>query len=94
MIQIDGFLGAIGLADVVQLLDDLHETGQLRLIGSGSTGQLAFDQGVLVDAVYGEQRGLEALTSCMLIQDDAEFRFTRGESPRERTLRLSSGELK
>jgi len=94
MVELKGSLNGIGLPSVVQLIGELHHTGQLELSGARTHAILAFDDGRLVAAECGEHHGLQAVAACVLEMRDAEFAFVEGPSTLERTLDLGPADLK
>jgi Domain of unknown function (DUF4388) len=93
MVEFKGPLTGVSLPALVQLLGDLHESGRLDVWSRGWTAELAFDQGHLVHAGFGDERGLSALDAILLTVPDGEFAFVKGEPPLERTIELSPEDL-
>jgi hypothetical protein len=94
VIQLNGVLGAVGLIELLQLLGNVKETGQLELVGAGHRAVFDFDEGTLVDASFDGQRGLGAVAACNALTADAIFTFARGSTPIGAGMRYSPGELK
>jgi hypothetical protein len=94
MVELKGSLTGIGLVAILQLIGEVHHSGNLELSKSNVTGTLAFDDGRLVAAECGEHHGLQALASCVLELSDADFTFVEGIPTLERTLDLGPAELR
>ena len=94
MVELKGSLSDIGLAAVVQLISEVHHSGNLDLRKGSARGALAFDEGRLVAAECGQHHGLQALADCALELADGEFTFVEGAPPSERTLDLGPSDLK
>ncbi|MDQ6670374.1 MAG: DUF4388 domain-containing protein [Chloroflexota bacterium] len=94
MAELQGSLGGLGLPAIVQLIGELHQSGNLELTRNGSCGVLGFDDGRLVAASYNtELHGLQALAACTLELVEGEFLFVEGTPVGERTLDLSGSDL-
>src|SRR5205814_4959260 len=93
MVELRGSLSSIGLPAIVQLIVDLHHSGNLEVTRGASRGALAFDRGRLIAAAIDEKQGLEALTTCLSELCDGEFNFVEGVPNGERTLDLGPGDL-
>ncbi len=94
MTELKGSLSGLGLPAVVQLIGDLHHSGNLALARNGSRGVLGFADGRLVAASYNDDvRGLKALAACTLELVDSEFLFVEGAPAGERTMDLGGREL-
>jgi hypothetical protein len=93
LVELKGSLNGIGLQSVMQLIGEVHHSGNLELRKNDKHGTLAFDDGRLVAAECGEHHGLQALASCVLDLADAEFSFVEGIPTLERTLDLGPADL-
>jgi hypothetical protein len=93
MVELKGSLGSIGLPAIVQLIGDLHHSGNLELTRGASRGVLGFDDGRLVAASFDDQRGFSALAACSHQLADADFVFVEGLPTDERTMDLSGSDL-
>jgi Domain of unknown function (DUF4388) len=93
MVELKGSLSSLGLPAIVQLIGDLQHSGNLELIKNESRGVLGFDDGRLVSASYGDQRGPQALAACTVELADADFLFVEGTPADERTMDLGGSEL-
>ena len=93
MVELKGSLSGIGLPSVVQLIGELHHTGQLELSAAKSHAILAFEDGRLVAAECGEQHGLQAVAACVLEMREAEFAFVEGPTALEHTLDVGPADL-
>ena len=94
MVELRGSLGGIGLPALVQLIGELHHSGTLELGNDGTTGRLAFEDGRLVAAEFGQEHGLPALASVARSLKDADFTFVEGAPSPEQTLDFGPPELK
>jgi Domain of unknown function (DUF4388) len=65
--EFEGSLDVLGLPQVVDLIAALGKTGYLRMSNGSWTGALAFDQGRIVGARFGEERGLAAVDAMLLM---------------------------
>src|SRR5712691_11119302 len=93
MVELKGSLNSLGLPAIVQLIGELHHTGNLELTTSGACGVLGFEDGRLVAATLRDLRGLQALAACAMELADADFVFVEGTPADERTLALGGSEL-
>jgi hypothetical protein len=93
MVELKGTLGSIGLPAIVQLIGELHHSGNLEMTRSAARGVLGFDDGRLVAATYEELQGLNALAACVLELADGDFQFVEGVPAGDRTMDLGGGEL-
>ena len=94
VVELTGSLSGIGLLAVVELIGEVHHSGNLELRKSGTAGTLAFDDGRLVAAEYGEHHGLQALADCVTDLSDGDFTFIEGVPTLERTLDVGQSDLK
>src|SRR5438552_1637366 len=88
-----GSLENFGLVLIALLSADFRTTSWLRLTGDHLSAELALQNGRVVWAACGDQRGLPALDSVVLALDDAIFQFEQGLAPHEQNLDLSVAEL-
>jgi Domain of unknown function (DUF4388) len=93
MVELKGSLGSLGLPAILQLIGELHHSGNLELTRNDARGVLGFDDGRLVAASYGDRRGPSALAACTVELADADFLFVEGAPADERTLDLGGSEL-
>lgn len=75
-----GKLGEVTLPGVVQTVEDSRLSGVLHLSWGGLEGEIAFNEGRMVGAKVGEQKGEEALVEA-LRQPGGTFNFERCEAP-------------
>ena len=76
-----GALADVGLLPLLRFLVRLGRSGQLRIARGGWWAELAFDQGQLVAAAVGEERGPGVLEAIVLALSDGDFTFTEGAPP-------------
>jgi hypothetical protein len=93
MVELKGSLRGIGLPAIVQLIGELHHSGNLQLSKGLVHGTLGFEDGRLVAAACGDDVGLTALSRIVQDLADAEFRFVEGLLAGERTLDLGGTDL-
>lgn len=94
MVELKGSLSGIGLLAVVELIGEVHHSGNLELRKASAAGTLAFDDGRLVAAECGPHNGLQALADCVTELSDGDFTFVEGIPSLERTLDVSPADLK
>src|ERR1700737_89030 len=93
MVELKGTLGSIALPAIVQLIGELHHSGNLELTRGALRGALGFDDGRLVAASYEDMQGRSALAACVLELADGDFQFVEGVPAGDRTMDLGGGEL-
>jgi hypothetical protein len=89
-----GSLENFGLVLIALLTAELKTTSWLRLTGGPVSADLALQDGHLVWAAFGNQRGLPALDAVALGLADAAFELEQGAAPREPNLSLTVAELR
>jgi response regulator RpfG family c-di-GMP phosphodiesterase len=89
---LSGALRDMGLPEVVQVLGQSRKTGQLRVTSGAATGEMHFDAGNIVHALFGSQKGDTAFYS-MLKLTDGDFAFDPSVKTTERTLAASTESL-
>ena len=79
---LQGTIDGDGLLPIVHLLSEAHKSGYLRLWREGWTGEVSFQNGRLVAARFGAERGPAALDAIVVLSK-ASFTFEQGtpESP-------------
>jgi hypothetical protein len=93
MVELNGTLADIGLPSIVRLLGELRETGLLRITSGAWTAELVFNQGKLISAAFGQERGLEALSAAVLMLGNGDFAFVEGGSSVTPDIDLAPDEL-
>ena len=93
MINLAGTLEGIGLAALVRFLVSLNPSGRLLVADDVWGGEVGFDEGRVVTAAFGAERGLGALEAIALALPNGEFRFTGGAAPEARDVELPPEEL-
>ncbi|MFN7949529.1 MAG: DUF4388 domain-containing protein [Blastocatellia bacterium] len=85
-----GSLSDFSIFDVVQLLENNRLTGILDIEKDENTGRIYFTEGLIVNAVLGEQAGMEAFK--LLVQDanSGYFSFEKSQVGFERVIQASS----
>jgi hypothetical protein len=89
---LSGALRDMGLPEVVQVLGQSRKTGQLRVTSGAASGEMHFDAGHIVHALFGTQKGDTAFYS-MLRLTDGDFAFDPNVKTTERTLAASTESL-
>lgn len=87
-----GDLAAIELVDVFRILTENQASGELSVTNSHGTGEIYFQQGQIVHAVYGERSGERAI-SRLLAWPALGFEFFPSKRSEEKTVRASTAEL-
>src|SRR5688572_7486340 len=93
MISLGGTLEGIGLPALVRFLAGLRSNGRLLVADDSWGGEVGFDEGRVVAAAFGAERGLAALEAIALALPRGEFRFTGGAAPEERDVDLPPEDL-
>src|SRR3977135_3090742 len=93
MVELKGSLNSLGLPAIVQLIGELHHSGNLELTRGDAQGVLAFEGGRLGSHSPRDQRGLKALAACTTELTDADFVFVEGAPGDDRTLDLEGSAL-
>jgi len=63
-----GDLSEIGLLDVIQILDNCQKTGELQVSSEGQAGTIFFNGGRIVNAVYQEKAGEQAMYALVAVK--------------------------
>ncbi len=82
---IQGNLSQISIVDLLQIFSMNRKTGVLSLTLKGESGEIAVNEGLLVDARIGRASGTKALFR-FLREPQGEFSFVPGKSAKETTL--------
>ena len=67
-VALKGDLSEIGLLDVIQILDNCQKTGQLQVSSEGQAGTIFFNVGRIVNAIYQEKAGEQAVYSLVAVK--------------------------
>lgn len=89
---LSGSLKDMGLPEVVQVLGQGRKTGQLRVSSSAGSGEMHFDAGNIVHAVFGKHRAGDGFYAMLLLKD-GDFAFDPNVKAPERTLNASTESL-
>jgi hypothetical protein len=84
-----GDLSAIGLFDVIQVVENARLTGTLQISSSRQDGRLMFNDGQIVGTEAGLHSGIDAFRSFMEVNDGT-FEFNRSASPFAVTINSSN----
>jgi response regulator RpfG family c-di-GMP phosphodiesterase len=85
---VSGSLAELSLPDVVQVLNQGRKTGQLRVRAGADGGEVHFADGAIVNALWPDLRGEEALYA-MLGLSDGDFVFDPAAKPGGRVIHAS-----
>jgi CheY-like chemotaxis protein len=89
---VSGSLREMGLPDMVQVLFHGRKTGKLKIRSGAGAGEIHFQNGDVVNALWGEQRGAEAFYA-MLKLADGEFGLDPSFKPGARVINESAEAL-
>jgi hypothetical protein len=81
------------LSVIVRVLAGLRLTGRLRVVQDAWAGEIGFDQGRVVSAAFGPERGLLALEAILLALADGRCAFDEGASTPSGDLSLAGAAL-
>lgn len=84
---VTGTLREMALPDVVQILGNGRKTGKLSLTAGNKQGEIAFAEGQICDAKFGEIRGEDAFYAMLLLQD-GDFSLEPDVRPQQRTIHI------
>ena len=70
-VALRGDLSEIGLLDVIQILDNCQKTGQLQVSSEGQAGTIFFNVGRIVNAIYQEKAGEQAMYALVAVKGGA-----------------------
>jgi response regulator RpfG family c-di-GMP phosphodiesterase len=89
---VSGSLSEMSLPDIVQVLAQGRKTGQLKIRTGQDTGEIHFDQGQIVNAMWGKLRGEDAFYAmCGLTSGD--FALDPSFRPGARVIQASAESL-
>lgn len=86
---VSGSLREMGLPDLLQVLSQGRKTGSLRIRGGGGSGEVHFETGAVVDAIWGKLSGTNAFYAMIKIED-GEFGFDPTFKPGNRNIHDST----
>ncbi len=89
---VSGSLAEMGLPDIVQILAQGRKTGQLKIRNGNDAGEIHFETGAIVNAMYKNQRGEEAFYA-MCVLDKGEFSLDPSFKPGARVIQASADAL-
>jgi hypothetical protein len=89
MIPLLGSLESFDLSSLIRFLGQSRKTGWLRVADRRTTGEIAFEDGSIVAASFGDASGLEALDAMVRSLHAGRFTFTEGAIVGERTVDLT-----
>ncbi len=85
-----GELAEINSVELFQLINSSGKTGRVDLLFASGRASVLFNEGEIISAVYGEQKGKEALFS-LLARNRGTFSYTSGLSEEEKQLPVLGG---
>lgn len=86
MPELRGDLAFVGLSALLRFIAGLGATGRLRVAGERGEGSLWLDEGHVVGAAFGAQRGAEALSALAGTAGDGRFRLSAEPAPAVREI--------
>jgi response regulator RpfG family c-di-GMP phosphodiesterase len=89
---VSGSLHEMGLPDLVQILFHGRKTGSLRIRSGATSGEIHLEDGNVVHALWGAQKGEEAFYGMCRVTD-GEFSLDPSFKPKQRTINQSSEAL-
>jgi hypothetical protein len=92
---LQGFLTGFDVLPLIRFLRNVNKSGRLQLTRDGWSGELWLDNGSLVAASFGRERGPAALDAILLALRDAGFTFSEDlpPPPDARSLELDVDDL-
>lgn len=88
-----GELSGFGIEEIVTLITSGRKSGSLTLTFPSSQASLAFDAGILVEAMHGPQRGTAALSAILSLPAAGQFVFREQAWEGKGSLRMSGAEF-
>lgn len=90
---VSGSLREMGFAELVQVLSQSRKTGALKVrLPNGEGGEVHFEEGLVVNAMWGRARGEDAFYS-MCALSEGEFAFDPTFKPQARVIQASAESL-
>jgi response regulator RpfG family c-di-GMP phosphodiesterase len=89
---VSGSLAEMGLPDIVQILAQGRKTGQLKIRNGNDAGEIHFENGAIVNAMYKNHRGEEAFYA-MCVLSNGEFVLDPTFKPPARVIQASADAL-
>lgn len=90
---VSGSLREMGFPELVQVLSQSRKTGALKVrLSNGEGGEVHFDEGLVVNAMWGRARGEDAFYSLCAL-DDGDFGFDPTFKPQARVIQASAESL-
>ncbi|MDQ3702334.1 MAG: DUF4388 domain-containing protein, partial [Chloroflexota bacterium] len=86
MPELRGDLAFVGLSALLRFIAGLGVTGRLQVAGERGEGSLWLDEGHVVGASFGPQRGAEALSALAGSAGDGQFRLSAEPAPAVREI--------
>jgi hypothetical protein len=93
MIPLLGSLETFDLPPLIRFIAQSRKTGRLRVVHGQTTGEIAFDGGLVVAATFGDALGLAALDAMARTMHAGTFTFFEGAVVGQRTIDLAAGVL-
>lgn len=90
---VSGSLREMGFPELVQVLSQSRKTGALKVrLSNGESGEVHFEEGLVVNAMWGRARGEDAFFS-MCALSDGDFAFDPTFKPQARVIQASAESL-
>lgn len=89
---VNGSLKEMGLPDMVQVLFHGRKTGNLKIRRGSDAGEIHFQEGAVVNAIWGAKKGADAFYE-MIKLTDGEFALDPSYKPQERLIHESAEAL-
>lgn len=86
---LSGNLSDVNLFDIIQIIENSKLSGTLLISSSSGSGELYFDEGLVIGAAVGQESGRKALSGLMGAVDGS-FEFEKSTEVFERTIQTSS----
>jgi uncharacterized protein DUF4388 len=86
---LSGDLGEVNLFDIIQIIENSRLTGVLEVSSSAASGEIHFDEGLVVGAKSGMDFGRKAL-GLFAGAGDGSFEFEKTSQPYDRTIQSTS----
>jgi response regulator RpfG family c-di-GMP phosphodiesterase len=89
---VSGSLKEMGLPDMVQVLFHGRKTGNLKIMNGPQSGEIHFEQGAVVNAIWGGKKGVNAFYD-MIQLTEGQFALDPSFKPQERLIHESAEAL-
>lgn len=90
--ELAGSLDHLNLPELLQIFEANKKTGILLVAAKGKRGHVIFSQGRILDGVYDQKEGEEAIYS-LIREKEGQFRFLPLAVPQEDKIKKKASEL-